>query len=312
MATMVQDSPSRHQDQFVLRMPDGMRERIMESAKANNRSMNSEIVAILEKAFLPSLSARLRELLDQVNGARNPSVLTPSKVAELIGETDASDVENAFAGKGGLTFAKIESIARIWGARLDWLKHGGGAMFPVERGHGFTVEMAHNFLISKAEKLSLLRSESKYGEIAAVIDNGDGAFKVIQTGLNLSENIGSGGEADNAHFSNACLYLWQNCKNKFSGYLLEDESFTSLVRGDVYPGVILNRAAHSTWADEWWNERQFDTSRPDEYWPGYKTFCVRINRCIQKDKEFKREREDIVSGAWKLPADSGIIHYNPD
>lgn len=39
---------SRTADKFVLRMPDGMRERIAEIAQKNHRSMNSEIVLHLE------------------------------------------------------------------------------------------------------------------------------------------------------------------------------------------------------------------------------------------------------------------------
>ena len=38
----------RGNEQFVLRMPDGMRDQIRELACKNRRSMNSEIVMILE------------------------------------------------------------------------------------------------------------------------------------------------------------------------------------------------------------------------------------------------------------------------
>ena len=43
--------PSETQDRFIVRFPDGMRDRIAEEAKANNRSMNAEIVARLERSF---------------------------------------------------------------------------------------------------------------------------------------------------------------------------------------------------------------------------------------------------------------------
>ena len=43
--------PSRVAEQFVVRFPDGMRGRIAEAAKANNRSMNAEIVARLQSTF---------------------------------------------------------------------------------------------------------------------------------------------------------------------------------------------------------------------------------------------------------------------
>ena len=38
----------------MVRLPDGMRDQIAEAAKANNRSMNAEIVARLVVSFAPS------------------------------------------------------------------------------------------------------------------------------------------------------------------------------------------------------------------------------------------------------------------
>ena len=43
--------PSRTAEQFVVRLPDGMRERIAEAAKASGRSMNAEIVLRLQDSF---------------------------------------------------------------------------------------------------------------------------------------------------------------------------------------------------------------------------------------------------------------------
>lgn len=44
-------APSRTQDQFIVRLPDGMRDRIKVAADANNRSMNAEIVATLQEKY---------------------------------------------------------------------------------------------------------------------------------------------------------------------------------------------------------------------------------------------------------------------
>ena len=44
--------PSKQLDQFVVRLPDGMRDRIRDAAQASNRSMNAEIVSRLEATFL--------------------------------------------------------------------------------------------------------------------------------------------------------------------------------------------------------------------------------------------------------------------
>jgi plasmid stability protein len=46
-----QGFPSDKQDQFVVRLPDGLRDRIKAAAEASGRSMNAEIVKALEDAF---------------------------------------------------------------------------------------------------------------------------------------------------------------------------------------------------------------------------------------------------------------------
>lgn len=43
--------PSDTQDRFMVRMPDGLRDRIAEVAKENNRSMNAELVSRIESSF---------------------------------------------------------------------------------------------------------------------------------------------------------------------------------------------------------------------------------------------------------------------
>jgi len=42
------DKPVKDYDKFMLRFPDGMREAVAERAKVNGRSMNSEIIHIIE------------------------------------------------------------------------------------------------------------------------------------------------------------------------------------------------------------------------------------------------------------------------
>lgn len=62
------EPPSQSQDKFVVRLPDGMRERIKAEAEANNRSMNAEIVARLEGSFASS-NPELLVTIDEKIGA---------------------------------------------------------------------------------------------------------------------------------------------------------------------------------------------------------------------------------------------------
>lgn len=47
---MSEKFPSQMQDKFTVRFPDGLRDAIADRAKRNGRSMNSEIVQILQDA----------------------------------------------------------------------------------------------------------------------------------------------------------------------------------------------------------------------------------------------------------------------
>lgn len=56
--------PSQEMDRFNVRLPSGMREAIAERAKANGRSMNSEIVQILQDALDGVAEKKALEQLD--------------------------------------------------------------------------------------------------------------------------------------------------------------------------------------------------------------------------------------------------------
>lgn len=59
--------PSRTADQFVLRFPDGMREKIAMLAKQNGRSMNSEIIERINGSFTQGPERALKTIEAQTN-----------------------------------------------------------------------------------------------------------------------------------------------------------------------------------------------------------------------------------------------------
>lgn len=66
MATTTSNT-GRDSDKFMLRFPEGMRDRISEAAKANGRTMNAEIVHRLEKSFAAEQPASAQTLAANVN-----------------------------------------------------------------------------------------------------------------------------------------------------------------------------------------------------------------------------------------------------
>lgn len=77
--------PSDTADKFVLRLPDGLRERIKVYAEEHGRSMNAEIVRILEREFPEPwpLDTRLKQLLTLTDALRE--VVDGPKVDALGG-----------------------------------------------------------------------------------------------------------------------------------------------------------------------------------------------------------------------------------
>ncbi|MDP9590571.1 UNVERIFIED_ORG: hypothetical protein J2W19_003135 [Shinella zoogloeoides] len=66
--------PSQLAERFQIRLPDGLRDRIRDSASSNNRSMNAEIVAALEEKFPPKSIdiSMLSDFLESLIGVSAP------------------------------------------------------------------------------------------------------------------------------------------------------------------------------------------------------------------------------------------------
>jgi plasmid stability protein len=66
--------PSELKDRFIIRLPDGMRERIRLAADAAQRSMNAEILATLAEAYPDPEPAApdLMEIMDMLQAAQSP------------------------------------------------------------------------------------------------------------------------------------------------------------------------------------------------------------------------------------------------
>lgn len=53
------EQSSQSQEKFIVRLPDGLRDRIRLAAEANHRSMNAEVVALLEENYPAPVPAKL-------------------------------------------------------------------------------------------------------------------------------------------------------------------------------------------------------------------------------------------------------------
>lgn len=147
---MTPDKPGRGSDQFPLRLPDGMRQSIKDAAAASGRSMNSEIVHILENGLGSVQTAGGFHYLE----AFAPDVLVRARV---VARFQLAAAEHA--GAQDLVFISPDLAARIaaTGAKVhDAAKASIEAAYPADP-------------TSAAEILEVLKSGRK-AEVAALIE----------------------------------------------------------------------------------------------------------------------------------------------
>ncbi|MHB2265690.1 Arc family DNA-binding protein [Aliihoeflea sp. PC F10.4] len=74
-------TPLQPEDKYVLRMPDGMRQRIKAAAESNGRSMNAEMVARLEDSFV--FEAREQRLQSDIRRQGDDNIGLQDQIEEM-------------------------------------------------------------------------------------------------------------------------------------------------------------------------------------------------------------------------------------
>ncbi|MCW9477452.1 Arc family DNA-binding protein [Klebsiella oxytoca] len=95
------EKPVRDYDKFMLRFPDGMRDAIAERAKRNGRSMNSEIVAIIDNAI--SQPALAQEGIEFILGLTEPGEI------EKLSDKEKSRVHGVLLDAASIMAKNLET-----------------------------------------------------------------------------------------------------------------------------------------------------------------------------------------------------------
>lgn len=107
---------SRESEKYVLRLPAGMRERIKAAATRNNRTMNAEIVAVLEEKFpVPTISQYLADklgsdtILELINTEKAD---LPAAILKMNKRMESEDMSFRFAMRKGKV--ELVAIGELW------------------------------------------------------------------------------------------------------------------------------------------------------------------------------------------------------
>ncbi|WP_439670874.1 hypothetical protein AEMCBJ_14565 [Cupriavidus necator] len=249
------------------------------------------------------VSARLRDMLEQVNRVSRARFIKPSHIAKAIGEDYAEPVENWFAGELEPSFRQLDAIAEYLGGMSEWLQHGDRQMFPVEsirisedpaEGTKWLLDIADTD--EKVSFLHLVREEGSTGSFTVVKQYGDWRCKIYSTPYHVSEEIGAGGEGSLAALSVTLHLLYKYYVRKaesrlvIKSYVLPKESYQALLGGNEHPLTLLARGADLPWWEDFWDIGQY---KKQDYWPGWKSLCERIYRAVEH-RTFLTEQRDLI------------------
>lgn len=87
------EKPIREMDTILVRVPDGMKKRVVERARANGRSISAEVLDILENAMEEAGSARMRELESIIKTVTAEQEALQARLHELHGRREAAREE---------------------------------------------------------------------------------------------------------------------------------------------------------------------------------------------------------------------------
>lgn len=200
------------------------------------------------------LSLRLMTLLD-FSGEK----MTPSMLAEMVGETHAEPMEQAFRGEVEPGFELLRRIADIMGVEREWLLHGVGPMMPVsEDMYPADAKTAALYLMDLSDvqilddgairSLHFVRTAAPEGTLCIVRGNEVGKYGIILSGTML--------RTDSSTANLKALKLLVETLKLLRGYdisvqshLMMPNDFAALREGRVYPRSLLERSRTNWWED---------------------------------------------------------------
>lgn len=325
-----------------VRLPPEVHEQLNRYAEINGLSQNAAILQILEKVLNSDvavskltiveslkniemllnskrfqfdndslIASRLNECLKMTNEISH-SKLTPSKVAEIMGENSAHQFSNYFAGTEQPSFFELDNFARFFGVNSEWLKHGNLPKFKVEydrlstRPEEAVKEILNIPLYSPVEiepedqkennpfapvrpkDIYLVRNDSKAGEFLIVRKYNEWVVDVLKTPIHVSDVIGAGGESMLKSLFVTLKFLYELYTNSrlencvfVKGFIVSDSEFNDLCEGVLHPLDILKYCSNNTWWEDIWDEKM---SVNNSYWDGFRKISSHIQRCVNDDK----------------------------
>ncbi len=285
---------------FAIRnLSERAHEWIRRRASARRSSVEHEAREILETAAVGDtavrypmhVAQRIKTLLESYNEGQNITT-KPSHISMRLGHDVGSVFDDWLNALKEPSFKDMADICELFGANLDWLAHGDGQPFTVERLHTFEYKYICEILSRPTIRhVHFIRANSSDGELAIIVRADNDTFKTYSTPLHVSENVGATGEAMLVTLSNVCQYFWVYRRDNnidVSSHILDYDLYISLIHGIKHPRAILKRCRSVYWWEEIYEPHREGGAA--SFWPGFSELQKQIGFYVENATWAKRDR----------------------
>ena len=311
--------------QFNLRIPEELKNKVDDAAKANQRSINAEATSRLYDSFVMNdniqveaakivekflrshspterkkvVAKRLNFVLSELKKIYHFREFTIAELAFEIREDTADEAEAWFRAELEPTFGQLEKIAQHTSVNPNWLLFGKQTPYDIQhiRLNEYLdqdiklllgPDPSNEYLsASKVKEIKFIRELSETGQLIILKIYENYAVETYYPPYHISDVNGVGGYNSLLYFCLLTKVLLRYYKSKVNVYshLLSEEQFKLILTGTVHPLTIAEKLHHIPWVDDLADRLP---NKNLDYWDGFDTLRARILRDFA-EKEYIQE-----------------------
>ena len=307
--------------QFNLRIPEELKNKVDDAAKANQRSINAEATSRLYDSFVMNdniqveaakivekflrshspterkkvVAKRLNFVLSELKKIYHFREFTIAELAFEIREDTADEAEAWFRAELEPTFGQLEKIAQHTSVNPNWLLFGKQTPYDIQHTRlNEYLEKDIKLLLgsnpnneylnnSRVKEIKFIRELSETGQLIILKIYENYAVETFSPPYHISNVNGDGGYRSLLYFCLLTKVLLRYYQPNVSihSHLLPEEQFKLILTGTVHPLTIVEKLHHIPWIDD------LADKLPDgilDYWNGFDVLRARIIQDFAKEK----------------------------
>ena len=278
-----------------------LKERAARSGRTIEEEGRGILVAALSEPPPPerqreAVARRLNRLLQLLNEAPHAYAFKVPEMAAYLRLNTASELESYFLGENEAPFSFLDQISEAFGLRPDWLKFGHRTEPFFLRGHSLGLNRERfidHIKTVNPQKVYFVRSLNGEGYASIILRTAEWKYEGTYDDWHVSDHVGATGQSQ-------LFELWKLLKKIEKdhdigritvGRDLPPDLYLSLVRGEIFPGALLERQDRyrSNWHEDFTDiDHEYPIAKNGGY-AHYGEPFMKAQALVRQSRNFREE-----------------------